>query len=118
MSPPLLGRRLLAGIGHSPFEYRLLFSQKGIAAMPDLTRFDVLLLNDDETPMEFVVLVLERFFDMSNVEAKTHMLRIHHEGVATCGTYRREEAARKVADVLAFARAHKHPLQCALEQAN
>jgi ATP-dependent Clp protease adaptor protein ClpS len=85
--------------------------------MSDLPRFNVMLLNDDKTPMEFVVLVLERFFDMPNVEATTHMYRVHNEGVAICGTYRREEAEKKVADVLAFAGAHKHSLKCVLEQA-
>jgi ATP-dependent Clp protease adaptor protein ClpS len=107
VSLPLIRLRLPAGTGHSLFEYRPLFFQKGIA-MPDLPGFDVLLLNEDETPMEFVVLVWERIFDMSNLEAIPHMLRIHDEGVAICGTYRRDEAERKVADVLAFARAHKH----------
>ena len=84
----------------------------------DPPRCDVLLLNDDGTPMEFVVVVLERFFGMSNLEANTHMLRIHRDGQAICGTYWCDEAKRKVADVLAFARKHKHPLQCVLEQAD
>jgi len=66
--------------------------------------------------MDFVVGVLERFFGMSNDEAITQMLRIHNEGKAICGTYSREEAEMKVADVLAFAAKHKHPLQCILEQ--
>ena len=68
--------------------------------------------------MEFVVHVLERFFRMSNVEAITHMLRIHEEGKAICATYSREEAEKKVTDVLAFAAEHKHPLQCILEEAD
>ena len=55
---------------------------------------------------------------MSNDEAITQMLRIHNEGKAICGTYSREEAEKKVADVLAFAAKHKHPLQCILEQAD
>jgi ATP-dependent Clp protease adaptor protein ClpS len=66
--------------------------------------------------MDFVVGVLQRFFLMSNDEAITQMLRIHNEGKAICGTYSREEAEKKVADVLAFAAKHKHPLQCILEQ--
>jgi ATP-dependent Clp protease adaptor protein ClpS len=86
--------------------------------MPNFSRCDVSLLNDDHTPMDFVVGVLERFFGMSNDEAITHMLRIHDEGKAICGTYSREEAEKKVADVLAFAAKHKHPLQCTLEQAD
>jgi ATP-dependent Clp protease adaptor protein ClpS len=85
--------------------------------MSDMPRFNVMLLNDDKTPMEFVVRVLERFFDMSTVEATAHMYRVHNKGAAICGTYRREEAERKVSDVLAFAGEHKHPLKCVLEQA-
>jgi ATP-dependent Clp protease adaptor protein ClpS len=81
-------------------------------------RSDVLILNDNDTPMAFVVTVLERFFGMSELEATTHMLRIHEEGKAICGTYWRDVAKKKVADVLAFAREHKHPLQCVLEHAD
>ena len=84
--------------------------------MPTRLRCDVSLLNDDATPMEFVVVVLERFFGMSNLEARTHVLRIHTDGQAICGTYWCDEAEKKVADVLAFARKHKHPLQCLFEQ--
>jgi ATP-dependent Clp protease adaptor protein ClpS len=86
--------------------------------MPTRPRCDVLLLNDDKTPMEFVVVVLERFFGMSNLEARTHVLRIHTDGQAICGTYWCDEAKKKVADVVAFACKHKHPLQCVFEQAN
>jgi len=81
--------------------------------MPNFSRCDVLLLNDNDTPMEFVVIVLERFFGMPHDEAVTHMFRIDNEGRAICGTYSPEEAEKKVADVLAFAAKHKHPLQCA-----
>jgi ATP-dependent Clp protease adaptor protein ClpS len=84
--------------------------------MPNFPRRGVSLLNDDHTPMDFVVGVLERFFGMPNDEAITQMYRIHNEGKATCGTYSREEAEKKVTDVLAFAAKHKHPLQCILEQ--
>jgi ATP-dependent Clp protease adaptor protein ClpS len=86
--------------------------------MPTRPRCDVLLLNDDETTMEFVILVPERFFGMSNLEAITHMLRIHEEGKAICGTYWCDEARKKVADVLAFAGERKHPLRCILEEAD
>jgi ATP-dependent Clp protease adaptor protein ClpS len=84
--------------------------------MPNFPRCDVLLLDDNDTPMEFVVMVLERFFGMSHDEAVARMFRINNEGKAICGTYSREEADKKVADVLAFAAKHKHPLQCILEQ--
>ena len=84
----------------------------------NLQRCDVVLLNDDQTPMEFVVFVLERFFGMIRPEAQSQMLSIHYEGRAICGTYPYEEAEKKVADVLAFAGEHKHPLQCVLERAD
>ena len=74
----------------------------------NLQRCDVVLLNDDQTPMEFVVVVLERFFGMTRPEAETQMLLINYEGRAICGTYPAEEAEKKVADVLAFAGKHKH----------
>jgi ATP-dependent Clp protease adaptor protein ClpS len=79
--------------------------------MPNFPRCDVLLLNDNDTPMEFVVIVLERFFGMPRGIAVAYMHRIHNTGNAICGTYLREEAEKKVADVLAFAAKHKHPLQ-------
>ena len=86
--------------------------------MPNHPRYDVVLLNDNETPMEFVVRVLEVFFDMSFAEACTRMFRAHGEGKAICGTYSREEAQKKVADILAFADEHKFPLKCILEEAD
>ena len=75
----------------------------------------VFLMNDDFTPMDFVVSVLVQFFDMDFETAKNTMLRIHNEGAGECGFYLREEAERKVAEVLAFAERHEHPLQCACE---
>jgi ATP-dependent Clp protease adaptor protein ClpS len=75
----------------------------------------VFLMNDDFTPMEFVVHVLERSFDMDSETAKRTMLRIHNEGAWECGFYPRQEAEQKVAEVVAFAERHGHPLQCACE---
>jgi ATP-dependent Clp protease adaptor protein ClpS len=72
----------------------------------------VFLLNDDYTPMDFVVHVLEHFFDMDSETAMATMLRIHNEGAAECGFYPRPEAEQKVTEVLAFAECHRHPLQC------
>jgi ATP-dependent Clp protease adaptor protein ClpS len=86
--------------------------------MPIRRRCDVLLVNDDETPMAFVVTVLERFFGMSNLEAITHMGRIHEEGLAICGTYWSEQAEQKVSEVLAFALENHHPLKCILQEAD
>jgi ATP-dependent Clp protease adaptor protein ClpS len=75
----------------------------------------VLLLNDDATPMEFVVSVIERFFDMDHERATQLMLRVHHEGIAECGIYPRDVAEAKATQVVAFAREHRHPLQCVIE---
>ena len=86
--------------------------------MPDLSRWDVSLLNDDHTPMDFVVGVLERFFGMPNHVAVAYMYRIHNGKKAICGTYSREEAEKKVVDVLTFAAKHKHTLKCSLEEAD
>ena len=87
--------------------------------MPELetSLYSVSLLNDDETPMEFVVHVLEGFFDMDWDTAKQKMLLIHHHGTAECGCYSYELAKKKAADVVAFARKHKHPLRCTFEKA-
>lgn len=78
--------------------------------------YRVLLLNDDYTPMEFVVLVLERFFNKSREEATRIMLHVHHHGVGECGVYTYEVAETKVTQVMDFARKHQHPLQCVMEK--
>jgi ATP-dependent Clp protease adaptor protein ClpS len=75
----------------------------------------VLLLNDEQTPMIFVVSVLQQFFQMTSDAAYELMLRVHHEGSAVCGTYSHEEATRLVDDVTAFARSNRHPLQCIID---
>ena len=75
----------------------------------------VLLLNDDQTPMDFVAYVLEKFFHMRADAARELMLRVHNEGSADCGTYPHDEAAQLVADVVSFAREYKHPLQCVMQ---
>jgi ATP-dependent Clp protease adaptor protein ClpS len=81
---------------------------------PSLYR--VLLLNDDYTPMEFVVHVLERFFGKSPEAATQIMLHVHHHGVGECGTFTYEVAETKVTQVMDFARKHQHPLQCVMEK--
>jgi ATP-dependent Clp protease adaptor protein ClpS len=78
--------------------------------------FRVLLLNDDYTPMDFVVLVLESFFSKSRTDATEIMLNVHHKGVGVCGVYPLEIAETKVAQVTEFAREHEHPLQCTMER--
>lgn len=80
---------------------------------PNLYR--VLLLNDDYTPMEFVVHVLQRFFNKSIEDATRIMLLVHQNGVGECGVYTYEIAETKVTLVMDFARKHQHPLQCVME---
>lgn len=81
---------------------------------PNLYR--VLILNDDYTPMEFVVHVLEKFFQ-KDVEAATQiMLHVHHHGIGECGVFTYEIAETKVTQVMDFARKHQHPLQCVMEK--
>ena len=79
--------------------------------------FKVMLLNDDYTPMEFVVLVLQKFFDMTRERATQVMLAVHREGIGVCGVYPKDIAATKVQQVAGFARTHQHPLQCVMEEA-
>ena len=78
--------------------------------------YKVLMLNDDYTPMEFVVHVLERVFDKDRETAARIMFEIHNEGIGTCGVYPYDAADAKVKEVLDFARRHQHPLQCVLER--
>lgn len=78
--------------------------------------YRVLLLNDDYTPMEFVVYVLERFFGKNREEATRIMLHVHQNGVGICGVFTFEIAETKVAQVLDLARRHEHPLQCTMEK--
>ena len=79
--------------------------------------YKVLILNDDYTPMEFVVLCLQRFFRMNSEEATRVMLHVHQKGVGVCGVFSYEVAETKVGQVMDFARANQHPLQCTLEKA-
>jgi ATP-dependent Clp protease adaptor protein ClpS len=81
---------------------------------PNLYR--VLILNDDYTPMEFVVHVMERFFNKDAEAANTIMLHVHHHGIGECGVFTYEIAETKVTQVMDFARKHQHPLQCVMEK--
>ena len=78
--------------------------------------YKVLLLNDDFTPMEFVVLILERFFNADNQKAVSIMLTIHQKGLAVVGVYPHEIAETKVTQVMDFSRKNQHPLQCTMEK--
>lgn len=79
--------------------------------------YRVLMLNDDYTPMEFVVLCLQRFFRMDMEDATRVMLHVHQKGVGVCGIFSYEVAESKVSQVIDFARQNQHPLQCTLEKA-
>jgi ATP-dependent Clp protease adaptor protein ClpS len=78
--------------------------------------YRVLLLNDDYTPMEFVVHVLERFFNKDRESATRIMLHVHQHGIGECGVFTYEVAETKVTQVMDFARKHQHPLQCVMEK--
>ena len=111
--------RILAGTGDSGVE-----DGTGIGvATKTRTRtktpspYKVLMLNDDYTPMESVVHVLQSFFKMSIEDATSVMLHVHQRGVGVCGIFPYEVAETKVAQVIDFARANQHPLQCTLEKA-
>jgi ATP-dependent Clp protease adaptor protein ClpS len=78
--------------------------------------YKVMLLNDDYTPMEFVVLVLQKFFGMTRERATQVMLKVHREGMGICGVYPRDVATTKVHQVAAYSRKHQHPLQCVMEE--
>ena len=78
--------------------------------------FKVILLNDDFTPMEFVVVVLQTFFSMNREQATQIMLKVHMDGAGVCGIYPNDVASTKVEQVVAFARQHQHPLRCVMEE--
>ena len=78
--------------------------------------FKVLLLNDDYTPMDFVVLVLQKFFSLNRERATQIMLKVHREGMGVCGLYPQDVAATKVEHVRSYAKQHQHPLQCVMEE--
>jgi ATP-dependent Clp protease adaptor protein ClpS len=78
--------------------------------------YKVLLLNDDFTPMDFVVVVLEKFFGLSREQSTQVMLKVHREGKGACGVYPHDVAATKVEQVGEYARRHQHPLACVMEE--
>ena len=77
--------------------------------------YKVILLNDDFTPMEFVIVVLERFFHKNHEEATRIMMHVHQKGIGICGVFTREVGETKVRLVMAFAAQNRHPLQCTME---
>jgi len=95
-------------------EGTLLEAKKSKVKPPPL--FKVMLLNDDYTPMEFVVVVLQKFFALSREKATQIMLKVHREGMGVCGVYPKDIATTKVEQVVSYARKHQHPLQCVMEE--
>ena len=92
----------------------ILEAQRTKLAPPPL--YTVLLLNDDFTPMDFVIHVLQKFFSMNRERATQIMLKVHMEGQGICGVYPRDVAATKVEQVIAYARENQHPLACVMEE--
>lgn len=103
------------GSDHGGTELGVATKTKPKTKKPNL--YKVLMLNDDYTPMEFVVLVLQRFFKMDLEDATRVMLHVHQRGIGVCGTFSYEVAETKVSQVIDFARQNQHPLQCTLEKA-
>ena len=96
------------------FKQSLLLDTKPKTKKPSM--YNVILLNDDYTPMEFVVLVLEKFFNKKQEEATQIMLHVHKKGIGVCGTSTYEVAESKCRLVLDFAKKNEHPLQCTMEK--
>ena len=90
--------------------------KKRVKKLPPPKKYAVILHNDDYTPMEFVVLVLEKFFNKKQEEATQIMLHVHKKGIGVCGTYTYEVAESKCRLVLDFAKKNEHPLQCTMEK--
>ena len=110
--PDLL--RAIRAIGGTPTGTAVITRTKPLTKKPNLYR--VLLLNDDFTPMEFVVHVLQHFFNKSQDDAYRIMMHVHQNGVGECGVFTYEVAETKVTLVMDFARQHQHPLQCVMEK--
>lgn len=105
-----------AGVGTDDSRRQVGVATKTRAKTKKPGQYKVLLLNDDYTPMEFVVHVLERFFNKGRDEATRIMLHVHQKGIGICGVYTFEVAETKVTQVMDFARQHQHPLQCTMEK--
>ena len=97
-----------------PLETELSSQEDKLIDKPPM--YEVCLLNDDYTPMEFVVVVLERFFGKNHTQAFEIMLTVHKKGMAVVGVFSHEIAETKVAQVMDFSRRHQHPLQCTMEK--
>ncbi|MCA1662491.1 MAG: ATP-dependent Clp protease adapter ClpS [Novosphingobium sp.] len=122
IQPIRLARRIRAAGDDDRVDDPLVGDQVGVATKTRAkskkpSMFKVLMLNDDYTPMEFVVMCLKRFFAMDLEQATRVMLHVHQKGVGVCGIFPYEIAETKVNQVMDFARQNQHPLQCTLEKA-
>lgn len=107
-------RHAMSGVGDDPSDAELGTVTRTRTRKPPM--YKVMILNDDYTPMEFVVHVLERFFGLSHGQAVEIMLTVHKKGLAVVGVFSYEVAETKVAQVMDFAHQHQHPLQCTMEK--
>tara|TARA_Y100001968_G_C19146682_1_gene614147 strand:+ start:74 stop:415 length:342 start_codon:yes stop_codon:yes gene_type:complete len=110
----ILLQELMSGKDDGGEEQELLLKTRPKTKRPPL--YKVLLINDDYTPMEFVVMVLERFFGLTHAQAFDIMITVHKKGLAVVGVFSYEVAETKVAQVMDCARQHQHPLQCTMEK--
>ena len=110
----ILLQELMSGKDDGGEEQELLVKTRPKTKRPPL--YKVLLINDDYTPMEFVVMVLERFFGLTHAQAFDIMITVHKKGLAVVGVFSYEVAETKVAQVMDCARQHQHPLQCTMEK--
>ena len=114
LAGPDKGTRPPARVGDDDGEVGVAVKTRPKTKKPSM--YKVLMLNDDYTPMEFVIHVLERFFSMSAQEATQIMLHVHQRGVGVCGVFTYEVSETKVSQVMDLARQHQHPLQCTIEK--
>ena len=98
----------------SDFDSGVILESRSKVKKPSM--YNVLLLNDDYTPMEFVVMILEKIFNKKQEEATKIMLHVHKNGLGVCGTYTYEVAESKCKEVIQLAKNHEHPLQCTMEK--
>lgn len=115
--PPRAGEDDGAGGGGKGNDPQIGVVTKTRAKTQKPSQYRVLLLNDDYTPMEFVVAVLQKFFSMDREKATQVMLKVHREGRGVCGVFPRDIASTKVEQVSSYSRQHQQPLQCVMEEA-
>ena len=110
----ILSQQIMSDNEEGEGDQELLVKTKPKTKRPPL--YKVLLINDDYTPMEFVIMILERFFGLTHAQAFDIMITVHKKGLAVVGVFSYEVAETKVAQVMDCARQHQHPLQCTMEK--